>query len=111
MTQHAGLSLERWRQFDHHRQVLMIANEMHRARTLQDPEALCRGYERVLRLVDLTVQATDRPTFRRELLRWRDGAAELYLAARPEPVRHRELLAALLLLSTEAARQRPHVLR
>ena len=111
MNQHAGLTLERWREFDRHRQVLMIANEMHRARTLEEPEALRRAYERVLRLVDLTVQANERPTFRRELLRWRDGIAELYLDAQAAPGRHRELLGSLLLLSTEAARQRPFVLR
>lgn len=109
MTQHAGLTLERWRAFDRHRQVLMIANEMHRARSLEDPAALRRAYERVLRLVDLTVQAAERPALRRELLRWRDGVAELYLSGRPAPGRHRELLACLLLLSSEAARQRPFI--
>jgi hypothetical protein len=111
VTQHAGLTLERWRTFDRHRQVLMIANEMHRARALEEPDALRRAYERVLRLADLTIQAAERPTLRRELLRWRDGVAELYLDARPAPERHRALLACLLLLSTEAARQRSFVLR
>lgn len=111
MTQHAGLGLERWRSFDRHRQVLMIANEMHRARGLEEPAALRRAYERVLRLTDLTIQAAERPAFRRELLRWRDGVAELYLEGRAAPERHRRLLECLLLTSTEAARQRAFVLR
>jgi len=123
VTQHAGLTLERWRSFDRHRQVLMIANEMHRgSRLLGEPEALERCYERVLRLADLTAQCDHRATFRREILRWRDGVAELYLAARaangsedPPPAGgpssdHAALLGCLLLLSPEAARQREFVL-
>jgi hypothetical protein len=110
VTQHSGLTLERWRSFDHHRQVLMIANEMHRGSKLDDPEALRRCYERVLRLADLTAQAADRPTFRREILRWRDLIAELYLDPGLAPDRHRQLLHCLLLMSPEAARQRPYVL-
>ncbi|HEV8241173.1 MAG TPA: hypothetical protein VGS57_17545, partial [Thermoanaerobaculia bacterium] len=69
-----------------------------------------RTYERVLRLTDLTIDATEQATFRRELLRWRDGIAELYLGGRPAPERHRELLHVLLLMSREAARQRAYVL-
>lgn len=110
MTQHAGLTLERWRSFDRHQQVLMIANEMHRGSRLDDPAALRRCYERVLRLTDLTVQAADRLAFRRELLRWRDAIAELYLAARPAPEDHRRLLHCLLLMTPEAARQRAFIL-
>jgi len=110
MTQHAGLSLERWRTFDRDQQVLMIANEMHRGSRLREPEALKRCYERVLRLTDLTAQAADRLALRRELLRWRDGVAELYLAGQPNPESHRRLLKILLLMSKEAARQRPYLL-
>lgn len=110
MTQHAGLTLERWRTFDRDRQVLMIANEMHRGSRLEDPDSLRRCYERILRLTDLTAQAADRLAFRRELLRWRGGIAELYLAGRPAPEHHRRLLRCLLLMSREAARQRPYIL-
>lgn len=109
MTQHAGLTLERWRSFGRDQQILMIGNEMHRGRRLQEPAALERCYERVLRLTDLTAQAADRLAFRRELLRWRGGVAELYLEGRPDPERHRRLLHTLLLMSREAARQRPYL--
>lgn len=111
MTQHAELTLERWRRFGRDQQILMIGNEMNRGRRLKEPEALRRCYERILRLTDLTAQAAERLTFRRELLRWRDGVAELYLEARPDPERHRRLLHTLLLMSPEAARQRPYLLR
>jgi hypothetical protein len=110
MTQHAELTLERWRSFGHDQQVLMIANEMNRGRRLQETQNLRRCYERVLRLTDLTAQAADRLALRRELLRWRGGIAELYLAGRPDPERHRELLHCLLLMTKVAARQRPHLL-
>lgn len=110
MSQHAGLTLERWRGFDRDRQVLMIANEMHRGRSMASEEDVRRTYERVLRLTDLTIEAAAQATFRRELLRWRDGIAELYLEGRPAPKQHRALLQVLLLMSREAARQRPYVL-
>jgi hypothetical protein len=125
VTQHAGLTLERWQRFDRDRQLLMIANEMHRGSQVDAPEARERCYERVLRLTDLTAQAGHRPAFRRELLRWRDGVAELYLEARAgaasaraeasagieaAKARHLALLRCLLLLGVEAARQRPFVL-
>lgn len=110
MTQHAGLTRERWQTFDRDQQVLMIANEMHRGTRLTEPAALRRCYERVLRLTDLTVEVAVGFAFRRELLRWRDGVAELYLAPRPAPERHRQLLLCLLLTTKEAARQRPFVL-
>lgn len=110
MTQHQGLSLDRWRGFDTSQQVLMIGNEMNRGSRLEEPESLRRCYERVLRLTDLTAQAAERPTFRREILRWRDGIAELYLAARRNPDQHRLLFQHLLLMTKESAQQRPYVL-
>ncbi|MBW6455040.1 MAG: hypothetical protein K0A98_04065 [Trueperaceae bacterium] len=108
MTQHAGLSLDRWRRFDRGQQVLMIANEMLRtSRRMGHEDAGARrlGYERVLNLTDLTIVATDHRSFRRELWRWRDLAAELYLEATPRPDRHAQALRALLLLEVHAARQ------
>ena len=110
MSQHAGLTLERWCLFDHDRQLLMIANEMHRGSQLKEPEAVRRCYERVLRLTDLTVQATARPTFRRELLRWRDLVADLWLGGQTNPDRHLDALRSLLLMSPETAQQRRWIL-
>lgn len=112
MSQHAGLSAERWATFDTDRQVLMIANEMNRIRRLPDrgPEARHRAYERVLRLTDLTLDATDRRGLRRELSRWRDLIASLYLLEEPDPDRHVRAFRALLLLRPVAARQIPLLL-
>ncbi len=112
MRQHATLSPARWASFSLARQVLMIANEMHRAGKLGSPEDRERrrnSYERVLNLCDLTVRVQEKFTLRRELLRWREIAGELYLARTHDPEAHREALRALLLLTPESAGQVPHV--
>ena len=114
MTQHASLTPERWARFELGQQILMIANEMNRASGLLDAASLPslrRTYERVLRLVDLTVATRSRRGLRRELLRWRDLVAALYVAPGPERESHVAAFRALLQLHPEAARQIPHVLR
>jgi hypothetical protein len=113
MTQHASLSPGRWATFSLDQQILMIGNEMNRATRLlraADRASLALAYERVLRLVDLTVEVQGRPTLRRELLRWRDLIAELYLRPLPDPAAHAAAFRSLLLFTPEAARQIPHVL-
>jgi hypothetical protein len=108
MPQHTSLPLERWSAFSTDQQILMIANEMHRAGKLDGEEDTSRrqsSYERVLNLTDLTIQATPRRSFRRELLRWRDLVAELYIAAAPDPARHAAAFRALLQFTPEAAKQ------
>jgi len=110
MTQHAGLDAERWSRFELDQQILMIANEMNRGLRFasgEPSEALRRGYERVLQLVDLTAATPVRRALRRELLRWRDVVAELYLAEAVAPREHGAALRALLLLRPAAARQIP----
>ena len=110
MVQHASLTLERWATFSVDQQVLMIANEMHRASKLQEPDdsqRLQNSYERILNLTDLTIAAQSRDGFRREMLRWRDLVASLYL--QPEPAQHLAALRVLLLFTPEAAKQRPYI--
>ena len=51
-----------------------------------------------------------RRSLRRELLRWRDLIAELYVRSDSDLEAHRTALRALLLLSPVAARQIPFVL-
>ncbi len=111
--QHAELTPERWSRFGVDQQVLMIANELQRAASWLDPqdgERLRNCYERALRLTDLTIQTRARRAFRRELLRWRDLLAQLYVAERSDSRGHREALRALLLLTPGAARQIPFAL-
>jgi hypothetical protein len=113
MTQHASLSPERWAAFSLDQQILMIGNEMNRASRLmrpEDRERLVLSYERVLRLTDLTVEVNLRPTLRRELLRWRDLIAELYIHPASDSADHRAAFRALLLFTPTAAQQIPFVL-
>jgi hypothetical protein len=113
VTQHASLSAERWAAFSLDQQILMIANEMNRAAGLareDDRGRLKNSYERVLQLVDLTVRCHTRRALLKELLRWRDLVAELYLFDPPRPDAHRALLRCLLLFTPTASQQIPHVL-
>ncbi len=111
--QHAGLGPERWARFSRDQQLLMIANEMHRATRaleLDEPGSATLCYERVLRLADLTAAVSGGLGFRRELLRWRDLVAELYLDERPDAARHRTALGALLGFAPATWAQRPFLL-
>jgi hypothetical protein len=108
VTQHASLTPERWARFSLDQQILMIANEMKRASVLMAPADRAsreRSYERVLRLLDLTVATQPKPTLRRELLRWRDLVAALYVAQDAEPRAHDEAFRCLLRFTPEASRQ------
>ena len=112
MTQHSSLTPERWARFDLDQQILMIANEMKRASALTAPEhkgSRQKGYERVLRLLDLTVATQPKPTLRRELLRWRDLVAALYIAEGADPVAHDEAFRCLLRFTPVASRQIPYL--
>jgi hypothetical protein len=98
--------------FSFDQQVLMIANEMNRASKFQIPsdrDHLSACYERVLALVDLTVQVQDRPSRRRELLRWRDLIAAMLIADTPDPRLHTAALRCLLRFTPVASAQIPFV--
>lgn len=108
MTQHAELTAERWSRFDLGRQILQIGVEMQRAtESLRSDriESLRLSYERVMRLVDLTVEVNPVRNLRRELLRCRDVIAELYLKDEPDPETHRIALRCLLWLHPLSAEQ------
>ena len=112
-AQHDGLSPERWRGYEFDQQVLMIANEMNRASAMLDrraPDRARSGYERVLALTDLAVGAAATRARRRELLRWRDLVATLYISPTIMPGSHREAFKTLLQLTPGSARQIPFLL-
>jgi len=111
--QHSSLTEERWSAFTLDQQVLMIANEMNRARKLMKPEDRSRlqgCYERILRLVDLTVRVHRRPSLWKELLRWRDLIAGLYIADASHPERHDSAFRSLLGITPAAYQQLPLIL-
>jgi hypothetical protein len=86
----------------------MIGNELSRTtRFLKGDQLLSfrRGYERVLRLTDLTAGCRLRLHFLREFLRWRELAAGLYISQEPAGEEHLALFLTLLQLRPEAAKQ------
>ncbi len=112
-AQHGSLTEERWSAFSLDQQVLMIANEMNRARKLMAPDRrthLRNCYERVLRLVDLTVRVHHRPALWKELLRWRDLIGRLYIAPDSNLGAHDEAFRCLLGFTPVAYQQLPLVL-
>jgi hypothetical protein len=112
-TQHASLSEERWSRFTLDQQILMIGNEMNRAAKFMesaDTAHLENCYERVLNLTDLTIHVNPKPTLRRELLRWRDLIAQLYVSDKPDAKAHRAAFKVLLTFTKEASKQRQYVL-
>jgi hypothetical protein len=91
----------------------MIGNEMHRCAKLfapEDRQRLRSGYERVLRLADLTISLRPRRALLRELLRWRDLIAAFYVADAPAPAAHRAAFEVLLRFTPVAAAQIPFVI-
>jgi hypothetical protein len=108
MTQHSDLTPERWARFDLGQQILQIGVEMQRATRSLRPdrlESLRLSYERTMQLVDLTVEVQTHRNLRRELLRWRDVVAELYLQGEPDPAPHRHALETLYRLHPVSATQ------
>jgi hypothetical protein len=106
--QHADLSGERWAAFPFFQQVLMIGNEMNRGLYHLQNNAFDRvrgSYERVLQLVDLTIGLPLGKSRRRELLRWRDLVAALYLEPAPRADAHIEAFRCLLRFTSESSRQ------
>ena len=113
MTQHAELTVDHWSRFDLGEQILQIAAELHRATESLRPDRIEShrlSYERVLRLIDLTVEIHTSEGLRIELLRFRDVVAELYLDDEPDPVIHRLALKTLLYLHPVSALQVEHLL-
>jgi hypothetical protein len=110
---HSALSPDRWVRFSRNQQLLMIANEMNRAAKLMAPvdhERLKGAYARVLQLTDLTLAVRPDRGLRKELLRWRDLVARLWLEPQGDAAAHRGAFRLLLCFSYETARQIPFVL-
>jgi hypothetical protein len=77
---HPGLA-ERWANFSFDRKILMIANELNRAKNLLrdagDPIESSRALERAFELIDLTVDGAS-GSARFEFLRFREVLGQLY---------------------------------
>jgi len=82
---HTHLTSEKWVTFGTDKQILMIANEINRAKNWtekKDFEKVSYCYERALELIDLTVECSKKINFIRELLRYRELLGLAYIQNR-----------------------------
>jgi len=116
LKQHKNLSVEKWYGYSRAEQVLMIANELNRAKnciTGQDTGGVDSCYERALELTDLTGENDKwRGSALRELRRFREVLAAQWISREKDPVMNTHLYRLLLQLSPAAwnmlsAGQRP----
>jgi hypothetical protein len=79
---HKNLTVEKWKTFGRGKQLLMIANELNRAKNLVqrgDRDEVLMAFERAFELLDLTIDVTETNLVRYELLRFRELLAQSYL--------------------------------
>lgn len=81
LKHHKNLA-SRWYKFSQSQQILMIANELNRAKNLmkrKDSVEVMNAYERAFELLDLTISITQTNLMRYELLRFREMLGHLYI--------------------------------
>lgn len=111
-TQHSDLTTERWAQMGLDRQILSIAAEMYRGSlrlSKRDDAEVRLVYERVLNLVDLTLSVAQGRGLLRELCRWREVVAGLFVGSDLDQNAHDAALAVLLTFTPAAFEQRPYL--
>ena len=83
LQQHKNLTAEKWFNYSQAQQVLMIANELNRAKNWiikQDVQHVNACYERALELADLTGEDRRwKRSSKKELRRFREVLAALYI--------------------------------
>ena len=103
---HRTLTVDKWRGYSFGRQVLMVANELGRAESAMladDPAEVKRCYERALELLYFTPEvAPRRRALRRELCRFKEVLASLYVSEYPSIQDNQIAQGVLLSLSPEA---------
>ncbi|MFH1824905.1 MAG: hypothetical protein ABH873_06745 [Candidatus Firestonebacteria bacterium] len=83
LKHHKTLNSEKWMLFPFSKQIIMIANELNRAKNWinkNDLEEVKNCYERAFELIDLTISIKMRKNLLKELLRFRDVLAEQYIS-------------------------------
>ncbi len=104
---HKNLTAEKWESYSRGQQILMIANELNRAKNFianNQEEAVRHCYERAFELTDLTSADSKWHGKLKELRRFRELLAELYFSERSDERVNNLLLVGLQRLSAEACR-------
>jgi len=102
---HKNLNKERWNAFDRGRQLLMIANELNRAKNWIQKggtEEVMNCYERAFELLDLTISVTTDEHRLKELLRFREMLGLQYISKEKDIEINGKLLKVLLSLDKNA---------
>jgi len=102
---HTGLTSDKWSSFGIDKQILMIANEMNRAKNWiekKDFEKVLHCYERALELLDLTVNSSKNRSLVNELMRFRELLATEYIHKVNNTEQNLKLFKVLLSLSLES---------
>ena len=108
LKEHRNLTPERWNNFPHSQQILMIASELNRAKNWlkkRDYSEVKNCYKRALELLDLTIEISKKRTEVKELLRFREVLSDLYLQEMPTLDRNYKLYQILLLFNKDAFKQ------
>ncbi|MCK4689261.1 MAG: hypothetical protein KAT41_03085 [Candidatus Marinimicrobia bacterium] len=100
-------SINKWMSYPKEHQILNIASELQRANSWirrQRPDLVNLCYERVLELIDLTVEDPRWRRQRKELLRAREMLGQLYSELSKNSELNQGILRNLVLLNPEAYR-------
>lgn len=99
---HKNLDIKKWNKFSKSQQILMIANELNRAKNWflrNDLEEVNNCYERAFELLDLTINLTTRKNLLKELLRFREMLAVQYVSDKKDIKFNEKLFKTLLSLN------------
>jgi hypothetical protein len=102
---HKNLNLEKWSCYSKGQQILMIANELNRAGNWIEKHQnfeVNQCYERAFELIDLTVEDTKWKNGLKELLRFREVLATLYIQENKDDAMNKKVYDVLLTLSSES---------
>jgi len=105
LIHHKNLSVEKWSAYTKGQQILMIANELNRAKNLLQKNMMPEVrncYERAMELTDM-ISADPKWTGRcRELRRFREVLGQLYLEKNGNPDLNHKLYKTLIEMNPEA---------
>jgi hypothetical protein len=102
---HKNLNLAKWSCYSKGQQILMIANELNRAGNWIEKSQnfeVNQCYARAFELIDLTVEDTKWKNGLKELLRFREVLADLYIQKNKDAAMNKKAYEVLLTLSSES---------
>ncbi|PIP12195.1 MAG: hypothetical protein COT45_00530 [bacterium (Candidatus Stahlbacteria) CG08_land_8_20_14_0_20_40_26] len=101
---HKNLNRKKWQTFNRYQQILMVANELNRAKNWiikGDLEETNNCYERAFELLDLTISVVTRRSLLKELLRFREMLATQYISKEKDNLLNQKLFDVLLSLNKD----------